>query len=94
MALAYNRHTALEIRHRLRELIGNDAQGVTVLTCHALAMHCLVGASFAERQAQSDDDFDAILSEATALLEGRGGLPPEDADAQPPAGRLPLDLRR
>ena len=80
VALAYNRHAALEIRHRLRELIGNDALGVTVLTCHALAMR-LVGASFAERQAQSDDDFDAILSEATALLEGRG-LPPEDADAQ------------
>ncbi len=80
VALAYNRHAALEIRHRLRELIGNDALGVTVLTCHALAMR-LVGASFAERQARSDDDFDAILSEATALLEGRG-LPPEDADAQ------------
>jgi ATP-dependent DNA helicase RecQ len=80
VALAYNRHAALEIRHRLRELIGNDALGVTVLTCHALAMR-LVGASFAERGAQSDDDFDAILSEATALLEGRG-LPPEDADAQ------------
>jgi len=80
VALAYNRHAALEIRHRLRELIGNDALGVTVLTCHALAMR-LVGASFAERQAQSDDDFDAILSEATALLEGRG-LPPEDADVQ------------
>jgi len=80
VALAYNRHAALEIRHRLRELIGNDAVGVTVLTCHALAMR-LVGASFAERQAQSDDDFDAILGEATALLEGRG-LPPEDADAQ------------
>ena len=80
VALAYNRHAALEIRHRLRELIGNDAIGVTVLTCHALAMR-LVGASFAERQEQSEEDFDTILSEATALLEGRG-LPPEDADAQ------------
>ncbi|WP_374342107.1 RecQ family ATP-dependent DNA helicase [Azonexus sp.] len=80
VALAYNRHAALEIRHRLRELIGSDALGVTVLTCHALAMR-LVGASFAEHQVQNDDDFDAILREATALLEGRG-LPPEDADTQ------------
>ena len=84
LALAYNRHAALEIRRRLRELIGNDANGVTVLTCHALAMR-LVGASFAERKERSgnpsDSDFDAVLGEATALLEGRG-LPPEDADQQ------------
>jgi ATP-dependent DNA helicase RecQ len=84
LALAYNRHAALEIRRRLRELIGNDANGVTVLTCHALAMR-LVGASFADRKEHggnpSDHDFDAVLNEATALLEGRG-LPPEDADQQ------------
>ncbi|WP_211364218.1 RecQ family ATP-dependent DNA helicase [Propionivibrio limicola] len=80
LALAYNRHAALEIRRRLRELIGDDACGVTVMTCHALAMR-LVGASFAERKEQRDDDFDAILEEATALLEGRG-LPPEEADVQ------------
>ncbi len=45
LALAYNRHAAVEIRSRLADLIGNDANGVTVLTCHALAMR-LVGASF------------------------------------------------
>lgn len=80
LALAYNRHAALEIRHRLRDLIGDDACGVTVMTCHALAMR-LVGASFADHAEQRDDDFDAVLDEATALLEGRG-LPPEDADVQ------------
>ena len=80
LALAYNRHAALEIRRRLRELIGDDAYGVTVMTCHALAMR-LVGASFAERKEQRDDDFDAVLAEATALLEGHG-LQPEDADVQ------------
>ena len=80
LALAYNRHAAQEIRRRLRELIGHDAHGVTVLTCHALAMR-LVGASFAERKVEDDDDFDAVLGEATALLEGRG-LPPQDADQQ------------
>ncbi len=80
LALAYNRHAALEIRRRLRDLIGDDANGVTVLTCHALAMR-LVGASFAERKEHNDSDFEAVLDEATALLEGRG-LPPEDADQQ------------
>ncbi|HMO48027.1 MAG TPA: RecQ family ATP-dependent DNA helicase [Rubrivivax sp.] len=79
LALAYNRHAALEIRKRLTELIGDDARGVTVLTCHALAMR-LVGASFADRR-DEEPDFDAVLAEATALLEGRG-LPPEDADVQ------------
>ena len=38
IALAYNRHAAAQIRQRLRDLIGNEAYGVTVLTCHALAM--------------------------------------------------------
>ncbi len=80
LALAYNRHAAQEIRQRLRALIGNDANGITVLTCHALAMR-LVGASFAERKGQSEDDFSAVLKDATALLEGRGLLP-EDADQQ------------
>ena len=36
-ALAYNRHAAVEIRRRLFDLIGDDARGVTVLTCDALA---------------------------------------------------------
>ncbi|MCL2636721.1 MAG: UvrD-helicase domain-containing protein, partial [Betaproteobacteria bacterium] len=80
LALAYNRHAALEIRKRLAELIGNDARGVTVLTCHALAMR-LIGASFAEHKGQDDKDFAAVLHEATALLEGNG-LPTEEADVQ------------
>lgn len=79
LALAYNRHAALEIRRRLRQLIGDDARRVLVLTCHGLAMR-LIGASFANR-AGEDANFDAVLREATALLEGRG-LPPEDADVQ------------
>ncbi len=79
LALTYNRHAALEIRRRLVELIGDDARGVTVLTCHALAMR-LVGVSFADRRGE-DADFATVLDEATALLEGRG-LPPEDADVQ------------
>ena len=81
LALAYNRHAALEIRRRLRDLIGDDACGVTVSTCHGLAMR-LVGASFSARAERPDGErFDEVMRQATALLRGEG-LPPEEADDQ------------
>ena len=79
LALAYNRHAAVEIRRRLAELIGNDSRGVMVLTCHALAMR-LVGASFSERADRPDGEhFQEILRQAAALLRGEG-LEPEEAE--------------
>ncbi|OGA46068.1 MAG: helicase [Betaproteobacteria bacterium RIFCSPLOWO2_12_FULL_62_13] len=81
LALAYNRHAAVEIRCRLADLIGDDAKGVTVLTCHALAMR-LTGASFAGRAEKLDGDvFKEVLQQAVALLKGED-LPPEEADEQ------------
>ena len=68
IALAYNRHTAADIRRRLWDLIGTDAAGVTILTCHALAMR-MVGTSFVERAAKQAD-FDAVMDEAIRLLQG------------------------
>lgn len=79
LALAYNRHTAVDIRRRLMELIGDDARSVTVFTCHALAMR-LAGASFMGRMASPDDEvFQEVIHQATKLLRGEG-LPPEEAD--------------
>ena len=79
LALAYNRHAAVEIRRRLRELIGDDARGVMVFTCHALAMR-LVGASFSGRaNLLKEGDFQEVLRQATSLLRGEG-LPSEEAD--------------
>ncbi len=80
LALAYNRHAAVEIRQRLKDLIGDDARGVTVLTCHGLAMR-LVGVSFQDRERRplDDDAFREVLRQAVALLRGEG-LEPEDAD--------------
>ena len=81
IALAYNRHAAFEIRRRLRDLVGDDARGVTVLTCHGLAMR-LVGASFSGRAGRLDADtfdFGEVLRQATALLRGEG-LPPDETD--------------
>ena len=82
LALAYNRHAAVEIRRRLMDLIGDDARGVTVLTCHALAMR-IVGVSFQERERKLLDDgaFREVLRQAVALLRGEG-LEPEEADDQ------------
>jgi ATP-dependent DNA helicase RecQ len=79
LALAYNRHAAAEIRRRLRELIGDDANGVTVLTCHALAMR-LTGASFAERSI-AETEFKQVIKDAVRLLKGEGLLA-DEADAQ------------
>ena len=81
LALAYNRHAAVDIRRRLQALIGDDARGVTVLTCHGLAMR-LAGASFTGRAETPDDDmFDEVMRRAVALLQGEGLLP-EEADEQ------------
>ena len=64
LALAYNRHAAVEIRRRLENLVGDDARGITVLTCHALAMR-LVGASFAGRANRLEQgDFQDVIRQA------------------------------
>ena len=79
IALTYNRHAAVEIRQRLAALIGEDAKGVTVLTCHALAMR-LTGVSFVGRAQKVDDDLlKTVIPQAVALLKG-AGLPVEEAD--------------
>ena len=81
IALAYNRHAAVDIRRRLADLIGDDARGVTVMTCHALAMR-LAGASFTGRAEQPDREmFAEVLERATGILHGEGLLP-EEADEQ------------
>ena len=82
LALAYNRHAAVEIRRRLMDLIGDDARRVKVLTCHALAMR-LAGVSFEKRERRLLDDvaFREVLRQAVALLRGEG-LEPEEADDQ------------
>ena len=81
LALAYNRHAAVDIRRRLTELIGDDARGVTVLTCHALAMR-LAGRSFTGRSERPDDGaFKEVMGRAIALLRGEE-LSPEEADVR------------
>ena len=79
LALAYNRHAAVDIRRRVTKMIGDDARGVTVLTCHALAMR-LAGQSFTGRSERPDDaTFRDVMRRAVALLRGEE-LSPEEAD--------------
>ena len=80
LALAYNRHAAAEIRLRLAALIGDDARGVIILTCHAFAMR-LTGVSFSKAMQDSAFQFDNVMRDAIALLKG-DGLPTEEADEQ------------
>ena len=68
LALTYNRHAAVQVRQRLNDLIGTDARGINVMTCHALALRIL-GISFADRSNDPNQvDFDEILQQATELL--------------------------
>ena len=86
VALAYNRHAAVQIRHRLQALLGNDARGVTVLTCHGLAMR-LAGASFSGRLERPDNSpdnnnpFQDVIRRAVGVLRGKD-LSVAEADAR------------
>ena len=81
IALTYNRHASVEIRQKLKELIGEDAQGVTVLTCHSLAMR-LAGISFADQNETDNGNlFKDALRLATDLLNGKE-LDADEADDQ------------
>ena len=81
LVLLFNHGAALSVRRRLRDLVGRDAAGVTVLTYHGLAMR-LTGTSFATRaDAAARDEagltarFDAIIRDAASLLEGEKSVP-------------------
>jgi ATP-dependent DNA helicase RecQ len=77
LILCFNRQAAGSLRHRLWDLVGSDAIGVTVLTYHGLAMR-LTGISFADRLARDGDesiDFDAMIDQAIRLLRGEEDLP-------------------
>jgi len=82
LVVCFNRHAAIELRRRLRDLVGDDARGVTVQTYHGLAMR-LTGTSLAERIESGADaiDFESMLDDAIALLKGDravSGFEPDD----------------
>ena len=77
LILCFNRQAASTLRHRLWDLVGTDAIGVTVLTYHGLAMR-LTGTSFADRLTSDGDesiDFNELIDQAVRLLKGEEDLP-------------------
>ncbi len=87
LVCCFNRHAAIELRRRLRDLVGDDARGVAVVTYHGLAMR-LLGYSFAGGVEQSGAgiDFDALITDAVKLL--RGETTPAGVEADEVRDRL------
>lgn len=80
LVVTFNRHAAQEVRGRLRELIDDDATGVAAYTYHGLALR-LTGASLAAHDPDVPIDFDALLRDATRLLqEGSPAIGGEEPD--------------
>lgn len=79
LVVTYNRHAAVEVRRRLRQLIDNDAFGVAVHTYHGLALR-LTGTSLANRDPDLPLDFEQMLVDATRLLKGESAAAWETPD--------------
>lgn len=80
--LCFNHNAAVSIKKRLWALVDEDAQGVTVLTYHAMAMR-LTGTSYADRMEQFKEqapDFEQVLQDGVALLRGETEIPGLEAD--------------
>ncbi|MFO7936083.1 MAG: RecQ family ATP-dependent DNA helicase [Kiritimatiellia bacterium] len=81
LVCCFNHNAAMELRRRLYGLAGDDARGVTVQTYHGLAMR-LLGLSVADMNENNREslDFDQLLKDAVALLEGEKTLAGMEAD--------------
>lgn len=78
----FNRQTAIELKHRLHALVGDDSRGVLITTYHSLAMR-LLGYSFASslNSRATVADLHRVIPEAVALLRGENvpfGLEPDE----------------
>ncbi|OGR19923.1 MAG: hypothetical protein A2X81_02725 [Desulfobacterales bacterium GWB2_56_26] len=71
LVLSFNRSAVLGLRRRLRELVGEEMNGVTTLTFHGLALR-LAGRSLVTSAGlrNGDADFAGVIREAVALLKG------------------------
>ena len=73
LVLCFNRSAAMELRKRLRELVGDEMRWVTTLTFHGLALR-LTGRSLVASKDNTgkhhDIDFSKIIKDAINLLQG------------------------
>lgn len=83
LVLCFNHSTSVELRRRLKDLLGDDARSITVQTYHGLALRLVGHAALSEAPRThhpQNIDFDEIIVQATALLTGRSDVPgiPDD----------------
>ena len=83
LVLCYNHSSAVVLRRRLKGLLGSEARTVMVYTFHGLALR-LLGQGFDPGRKKDREtatlDFERLISDATALLQGNTdvpGLPPD-----------------
>lgn len=79
LVVCFNHYAAVALRHRLFQLLGEDARGVIVQTYHGIAMR-ITGTSFAdlaERGFGRDEapPFEQLIPDAIRLLRGETEMP-------------------
>jgi ATP-dependent DNA helicase RecQ len=81
LVCCFNHRAAVELRRRLRDLVGREAQGVTIQTYHGLALRILGKACSGMVESEFGESiFDQMITDATAVLKGEKPMPGVDAD--------------
>ncbi|MFH0782320.1 MAG: RecQ family ATP-dependent DNA helicase [Pseudomonadota bacterium] len=72
LVLCFNRSAVMSLRMRLRDLVGDDMNGMTTLTFHGLALR-LLGRSLVcagPHKVTEEIDFASVIRDAISLLKG------------------------
>lgn len=69
LVLCFNHQAMIELRKRIKALVGRSADFVTAMTYHGLAMR-LTGRSLIEKAGMSEFNFDTVIDEAADILIG------------------------
>jgi ATP-dependent DNA helicase RecQ len=82
LVLCFNRNAVTELRRRLRDLVGDDAKGVTIQTYHGLSLRLTGHAMTTQNHANENQarQFADIIKEAISLLRGETPLLGMEAD--------------
>lgn len=76
LVLCFNRSAAMQLRLKLKELVGNEMRHVTILTFHGLALR-LTGRSLVPDRTQSNKEnivFSKVIKDAIQLLKGESDV--------------------
>ena len=81
LVCCFNHKAALELRHRLCDLVGKDVLGVTVQTYHSLALRILgLSCRGLVERGNNEMDFDRLITDAVAVLRGITPVPGVEPD--------------